>query len=88
MANRLSIRTKNFAMPGNVEKIYATSVGGVTATLTHLLEKAKTTVHEESGLLEFELAAGTEGPAGVPLGSSTAEKYLLAVSEISQVTEY
>ena len=88
MAERLILRYKNFAAPGNVERTYATKVGGVSATLAHYLEKAKTAVHEESGFLEFELAANTEGPNGVTIGNSTAEKFVVNVSDISTVNEY
>lgn len=89
MANRLIIGLKTFAAPGNVERKYATSVSGTTATLAHYLEKAKTAVHEESGFLEFELAANTEGPSNATtIVGSTSQKYLLNVSDISSVVEY
>lgn len=88
MANRLILDLKTFAAPGNVERKYATSVGGVTGTLAHYLEKAKTAVHEESGFLEFELAANTEGPSGVPIGNSAIQKYVLNVTDLSSVIEY
>ena len=88
MAARLILGLKTFAMPGNVERKYATKVGTETATLTHYLEAAKKAVHEESGFIEFELAAGTEGPSGVPIGNTSAEKFVQNVSDISNVIEY
>lgn len=89
MANRLILGLKTFAAPGNVERKYASSVGGTTATLTHYLEKAKTAVKEESGFVEFELATGTEGPSSATtIIGSTSQKYLLNVSDISSVVEY
>lgn len=88
IANRLAIRYKTPAAPGNVERGYATSIGGVSATLAHYLEKAKTAVKEESGFLEFELAANTEGPSGSTVGATTAQKYVANVSDISNIIEY
>lgn len=89
MANRLILGLKTIAAPGNVERKYASSVGGVTATLTHYLEKAKTAAHEEAGFVEFELAAGTEGPdSATSIIGSTAQKYLLNVADITSVIEY
>lgn len=90
MAERLAIRYKTFAAPGNIERTYATKVGGVSATLAHYLEKAKTAVKEESGFLEFELAANTEGPSGggVNVSGSSAQKYVANVADISNVIEY
>lgn len=88
MAERLILNYKTFAAPGNVERKYATKVEGVSATLTHYKEKAKTAVKEESGFLEFELAANTEGPQGITLGNSSATKFLINVSDISSVMEY
>ena len=88
MAERLILGLKTFAAPGNVERKYATKVSGETATLAHYLSKAKTAVHEESGFLEFELAAGTEGPSGVPIGNTSAIKFALNVNDLSSVIEY
>ena len=88
IAGHLAIRYKTIAAPGNVERTYATKVGAETATLTHYLEAAKKSVHEESGFLEFELAANAEGPSGVPVGGSSAEKYVANVADISNIIEY
>lgn len=89
MANRLIIGLKTFAAPGNVERKYASSVEGVTATLAHYKEKAKTAVKEEAGFVEFELAAGTEGPSyPTSIIGSTSQKFLLNVADISSVVEY
>lgn len=89
MANRLILNYKTFAAPGNVERKYATSVGGETATITHYLSKAKTAVKEESGFVEFELAAETEGPStGTKVSGSNIEKFALNVADISSVMEY
>lgn len=88
MAERLILGLKTFAAPGNVERKYATKVSGTSATLAHYLEKAKTAVKEESGFLEFELAAETQGPSGVTLGNTTAQKFVLNVSDLSSVIEY
>jgi hypothetical protein len=89
MAERLILSLKTFAAPGNVERKYATKVGGTTATLTHYLEKAKAAVHEESGFLEFELAAETEGPStGTKISGSLVEKFALNVTDVSSVIEY
>jgi hypothetical protein len=88
MAERLILNYKTFAAPGNVERKYVTKVGGVTATIAHYLEKAKTAVHEESGFLEFELATGTKDPTGVEIPNSVAQKFAMNVSDISSVIEY
>jgi hypothetical protein len=88
MAERLILGLKTFAAPGNVERKYATKVGGVSGTLAHYLEKAKTAVKEESGFVEFELAANTEGPSGVPINGTLTEKFALNVTDISSVFEY
>ena len=88
MAERLALTYKQLAMPGNVERTYATKVGGETATLAHFLSKAKEAVHSEAGLLELELAANTEGPSGTPVSGANAEKYLANVSDIRNVIEY
>lgn len=79
---------KTFAAPGNVERKFATKVGGATATLTHYLEKAKTAVKEESGFLEFELATGTKDPTGIEIPNSSVQKYVLNVADLSSVIEY
>jgi hypothetical protein len=63
-------------------------VGGVSATLVHWLEKAKTAVHEESGFVECELEANAEGPAGVPIGNTKAEKFLVNATQVQNVHEY
>jgi hypothetical protein len=88
MAEKLILNYKTFAAPGNVERKYATKVGGESATLAHYLAKAKTAVHEESGFLEFELAANTEGPSGVPISGNIATKFAVNVSDLSSVIEY
>jgi hypothetical protein len=89
IAERLILSLKTFAAPGNVERKYATKVGGETATLAHYLSNAKKAVHEESGFLEFELAAETEGPsAGIKVSGSLVEKFALNVTDISSVIEY
>lgn len=88
MAERLILNYKTFAAPGNVERKYVTKVGGVSATLAHYIEKAKTAVKEESGFLEFELALGTKDPAGVEIPNSAVQKYALNVSDLSSVIEY
>lgn len=88
MAERLILGLKTFAAPGNVERKYATKVSGTSATLAHYLEKAKTAVKEESGFLEFELAAETQGPSGVTLGNTSAQKFALNVNDLNSVIEY
>lgn len=88
MAERLILNYKTFAAPGNVERKYATKVSGVAATLANYLSKAKTAVHEESGFLEFELAANTLGPSGVNISENIAEKFALNVADLSSVIEY
>jgi hypothetical protein len=89
MANRLILRYKTIAAPGNVERTYATKVNGEPATLANYLTKAKTAVHEEAGFLEFELAAETPSPSGgTNISGSSAQKYLANVNDISNVEEY
>jgi len=88
MAERLILNYKTFAAPGNVERKYVTKVSGVSATLAHYLEKAKTAVKEESGFLEFELSTGTQDPSGITIPNSAAQKFALNVTDISSVIEY
>jgi hypothetical protein len=88
MAEKLLLNYKTFAAPGNVERKYASKVGGVSATLAHYLEKAKTAVHEESGFLEFELAVGTKDPQGLEIPNTSTQKFALNVNDLSSVIEY
>lgn len=88
MSEKLAIRLQSFGMPQNVERVYATKVGGVSATLTHFGEKAKTAVSESGGLVEIELSAETPGPSGVNVSGSEAKKSLINVNRVEDVVEY
>ncbi len=82
MAKRLAIQYVPFAAPGNVEKNYIEKVGGVEATLTKWLEKAKESPTKEPFV---EVEGAKETPQGTALTSAT---FLINVLQVREVHEY
>jgi hypothetical protein len=92
MAGRLRIRMVPFGSPGDIELAYATKVGGLEATLANYVTKSVAVAKEDgNNMLECELAANTEYPGSegaVKVGATTAQKYLLNITQVQQITEF
>jgi hypothetical protein len=79
LAGHLKLSLQQFAAPGNVEILDIETVGGVSATLTHFQEKAKTAVSEYGSLIEVE---------SVPNVNGNKEKSLVNLARVQNVIEF